>query len=334
MSKEPVLELYNSIEQSVQLLSQELGSSYLESLAETLQNIHFDGKAQQIDNLPSDGTVEQLNQLYASIKKLPIQASDMRKAIQFNFLQAIKTDAIQPNHYITPDTISSLMAYFITQLTKGQLSVLDVCAGAGNLLTHVISELGERCLQATAIEFDDILVSILAMSTALQKQNVVIKHQDAVLPLLIEPTDVVVSDLPIGYYPNDEIAKEYSVAVTNEQTYAHHLLIENALNHLNDNGWALFVTPSNLFETPQAPSILKLLTQNNYHMQAFLSLPKTLFKQGSTQKAILIVQKHGNYAKKADQVLLGEIPSFKDAKAMQQFVTTFNQWAKQFNIHK
>lgn len=332
MSKEPVLELYDNIEKSVKLLSQELGSSYLEALAETLQNIHFDGKAQQIDNLPSDETIDKLNKLYANVKKLSIQASDMRKAIQFNFLQAIKTDVIQPNHYITPDTISSLIAYFISQLTHGQVSVLDSCAGAGNLLTHIVSELGDRCSQVTAIEFDDILVSILAMSTALQKQEVTIKHQDAVLPLLIEPTDIIVSDLPIGYYPDDEIAKEYSVAVTNEKTYAHHLLIENALNHLNDSGWALFVTPSNLFETVQAPSVLKLLTQSDYYMQAFLSLPKTMFKQGSTQKAILIVQKHGNHSKKADQVLLGEIPSFKDAKAMQQFVKTFSQWAKQFQI--
>lgn len=334
MSKEPVLELYDIIEQSVQLLSQELDSSYLEALAETLQNIHFDGKAQQIDNLPSDETIDKLNMLYAKIKKIPVQTQDIRKAIQFNFLQAIKTDAIQPNHYITPDTIASLIAYFISQLIDKIVSVLDVCAGAGNLLTHIVSELSDRCLQVTAIEFDDILVSILAMSTALQKQNVTIKHQDAVLPLLIESSDVVVGDLPIGYYPNDEIAKEYKVSVMNEQTYAHHLLIENALNHLQDNGWAFFVTPSNLFETPQSPSILKLLTQNNYNMQAFLTLPKTLFKQGSTQKAILIVQKHGEFSKKADQVLLGEIPSFKDPKAMQQFVATFSQWAKQFKVSK
>lgn len=334
MSKEPVLELYDTIEQSVQLLSKELNSSYLESLAETLQNIHFDGTAQQIDGLPTDETVKKLNGLYSYIKTLPVSVKDFRKAIQFNFLQAIKTDAIQPNHYITPDTIASLMAYFIGQLTNGAVSMLDICAGAGNLLTQVVEELKERCVGAVGVEFDDVLVSILAMSTALQKQNVTIKHQDGVMPLLMDKVDIVISDLPIGYYPNNDIAKEFRVAVNNEQTYAHHLLMENALNHLSDNGWAFFVTPSNLFETPQAPSILKLLTENNYNMQAFLTLPKTLFKQGSTPKAILIIQKHGEMSKKADQVLLGEIPSFKDAKAIQQFVDTFNQWAKQFKMKK
>lgn len=70
MSKESVLELYDNIEKSVNLLSKELSSSYLEALAETLQNIYFGGKAQQIDNLPSNETIDKLNKLYANVKKI------------------------------------------------------------------------------------------------------------------------------------------------------------------------------------------------------------------------------------------------------------------------
>ncbi|QTU83227.1 class I SAM-dependent methyltransferase [Carnobacteriaceae bacterium zg-C25] len=330
MTQDKVLRAFEVFQNAVELLHEDVKTSYLEAMAETLQNCVYDYKAQQIDGLPSSQTLNALDGHYTELKAFSLDATQWRKVIQFTFLNAIKNDNIQANHHITPDTIGNLLLYFIQQLVKSDIRLLDITAGAGNLVTLLSEGLKERLVHATAFEVDDVLVSLLAMSSQLQNQLIDIKHQDAVLPLLTSTVNVVASDLPIGYYPKDDVAKEYQVSVSKEHTYAHHLLIENALNHLEDNGWAFFIVPSNVFDTNQAPQLLALLTQQDYFMQAFLTLPKTLFKQESAQKAILMVQRNGERAKKADQVLLGEIPSFKDVRAMQGFVERFSKWASQF----
>lgn len=329
MSEQSILELYNVLHTSTQKLMNELGVSYLEALAETLQNISFDRQAQQVDGMPTQDIVDELTRLYHTLPK-QLDSVTVRKAIQYAFLQAIQHDNIQANHHTTPETIANLIAYFIQQLTQGDLSLLDMCAGVGNLLTTVMHELSNRVVSATAVEFDEVLVSLLAMSAQLQQKDIVIKHQDSVLPLMVSSYNVVVSDLPIGYYPKDDVARDYQVSVSNEHTYAHHLLMENALQNLSNNGWGFFIVPANLFMTAQSPQLLTLLTKHNYYMQAFLTLPKTLFKQESAQKAILIVQKHGNRAQKSKSVLLAQVPSFKDANGMKRFIDEFNGWVKQF----
>ena len=63
---------------------------------------------------------------------------------------------------------------------------------------------------------------------------------DAVQKRLMEPADVVVSDLPIGFYPDDEVAKNFEVATTDGHTFAHHLLIEQSFNYLKEGSFAIF----------------------------------------------------------------------------------------------
>lgn len=52
-------------------------------------------------------------------------------------------------------------------------------------------------------------------------------QEDAVRPQILKESDVIISDLPVGFYPNDDIAKRYKVANSDEHTYAHHLLMNN-----------------------------------------------------------------------------------------------------------
>lgn len=332
MGQDTILVAYEHLHKSITLLQQDVQLSYLDALAETLQNCAYNFQAQQVDGLPQAQTVAVLNETYARLNKMTLDAVAWRKVIQLHFLNAIQQDAIQANHHITPDTIGNLLVYFIKQLIHDDVQLLDITAGAGNLMTLLLDGLGEQVTQATAVEVDDVLVSILAMSSQLQHKRMDIKHQDAVLPLLMAQPNVIASDLPVGYYPKDDVASEFKVHVSKENTYAHHLLIENALHNLQNNGWAFFIVPANLFDTNQAPQLLALLTQSNYYLQAFLTLPKTLFKQDSMQKAIVIIQKNGAHAKKADKVLLGELPSFKNARAMQSFIDDFSKWAIQFKL--
>ncbi len=67
---------------------------------------------------------------------------------------------------------------------------------------------------------------------------------------ILKESDVIISDLPVGYYPNDEIASRFTVAATGEHTYAHHLLMEQLLKYLKKDGIAIFFGTTNLFDKP------------------------------------------------------------------------------------
>ncbi|MBS4750461.1 class I SAM-dependent methyltransferase [Carnobacteriaceae bacterium zg-ZUI78] len=327
--KDHVLSLYDVLNQSAQLLSSDLETAYLEGLAETLQNLVFEQKAQQVDGLPSQETIQTLNQLYQLIDLNAYTKEEKRKAIQLALLQAIQKDNIQSNHQITPDSIAFLIGYFMNTLSKKPIRLLDITAGTGNLLSALLNHFGDEHIESTAIEVDELLVSILAMSMQLQGHDTKIMHQDSVQPLLVDKPNMIVSDLPIGYYPHDDIAKMFKVSVSNEHTYAHHVLIEHGMQLLEENGWGIFIVPSNVFETPQGYHLLQLLT-TDYYMQGFLLLPATMFKQSSARKAILLVQKMGDTATKADEVLIGEIPPLKQIEKVQDFLSKFGEWAEAF----
>ena len=49
-------------------------------------------------------------------------------------------------------------------------------------------------------------------------------------------------------------------------------------------------------------------------------------------KSILIVQKKGNKAKQAEEVLLGDFPSFKKQEEFKKFINEIVSWAKK-NIY-
>ncbi len=74
--------------------------------------------------------------------------------------------------------------------------------------------------------------------------------------------------------------------------------------------------------------------QDNVYLQGILNLPKELFLNDSAQKAIMILQKHGNGAKQADKVMLGEFPSFKDTNAFQKFMAEIVDWEEKDLLKK
>ena len=67
------------------------------------------------------------------------------------------------------------------------------------------------------------------------------------------------------------------------------------------------------FDTPEGEKLLSLFTKETY-VQAMLAFPRNLFKDVKFSKSLLIVQKRGKGAKQVSQVLLGDIPEFKNRK--------------------
>ena len=101
---------------------------------------------------------------------------------------------------------------------------------------------------------------------------------------------MTISDLPVGYYPDDDNALNYELMPEEGHAYAHHLFIEQSMNHTKPGGYGIFIIPANLFESEQAAKLHPFLKQKTI-IRAVIQLPDTLFKSEAHEKSILILQK-------------------------------------------
>ncbi|WP_225893676.1 class I SAM-dependent methyltransferase [Levilactobacillus wangkuiensis] len=332
LSQEQTEALFKVLDESTTTLQAALSTSYLDAFVETGDNL-LNGQVQVEDDRPDQKTVAQLTDLYQQADWQSFDSETVRRAVQLAMLKAIRVDEVQANHQLTPDTIAYIMGYLVTRLEKGKthLSLLDLTVGTGNLLTAVISQLKAVVagkIDAYGIDNDDTMLAIAQTSSDLQRIPVELVHQDALERLLVPASDLIVADLPIGYYPVDDNAVNFKTAAQKGHTYVHHLLLEQAMNQLTPGGIGVFLVPSQLFQSEQAQNLLKWLP-NNAYLQGLLNLPSELFANANAQKAILILQKPGAGAKQVEQVMLGEFPSFKNQSAFQKFVAEIVQWEEQ-----
>ena len=321
--------------ESVELLQKALDTSFFDAYIENGENLIDNGKVRVIDGVPSKEEVEKIESLYEQLLHLSLKQEDKRKITQLVLLKGSMAESIQANHQLTPDGIGFLFVYILEQLAKEQvsLSLLDPSVGTGNLLYTVMSNLNLAGIKSTGfgVDVDDTLLSVAAVNNEWLDLDVSLFRQDSIDPLLIDPVDFALSDLPIGYYPFDEKVEEYLVAASDGHTYAHHLLMEKAMHHVKEGGFGLFLVPSNLLETEQASFLTNWLKEKIY-LQAVLQLPSTLFSQKGIGKSILIVQNKGENSKQASEVLLAELPSLKDNQAVLTFINEFRAW-RESNIN-
>lgn len=253
---------------------------------------------------------------------------DMRKAIQIAILKGMRKSA-QPNHQMTPDTLGLLVAHFVEQcfeeqLKQGPISVVDPAIGTGNLLFTVMNALDGN-VQASGVEVDDLLIRLAAATGDLIEQPVKLFRQDALENLLVDPVDAVVCDLPVGYYPNEEVAIDYELCATEGMSYAHHLFIEQSMNYTKEGGFAFFLVPANLFESEQAKQLHKFIKGNAW-IQAVIQLPENLFTSRAHEKSILILQKQSTTLKAPREVLLAKVPNMSNREALAMFFEKVRMW--------
>ncbi|WP_338108178.1 class I SAM-dependent methyltransferase [Pediococcus damnosus] len=328
-NNDEVEQLFNIIDESTEILMKELDSSYLDALIETGDNL-ISGEVHIEDGKPSTSARHNLEHFYEETNIKQLNAEVVRQALQLAILNASQQDHIQANHQMTPDTIGMLFAYLLQELLADTktLTVLDPAVGTGNLLTTIMNDIHqnhkETKISGIGIDNDDSMLAMADINSRLQNLDVDLFHQDALDQLVFNSADVAVSDLPVGYYPIDVRVKKYQTHSTEGHSYVHHLLIEQAMNHVVASGFGLFLVPTNIFQTDQAANLLNYC-KNNIYLQGFLNLPKDLFTNASLQKSILIVQNYGTQAKQASKVLLGDFPSFKNQKEMKKFLDEIKQ---------
>ena len=331
MGIEKIEQTFTSLKEAVALLQKELQVSYLDSLIETGDNL-LAKEVHVEDGLPTAEIKTRLEELYANAQLAGLTTEQRRQVMQLLLLQAYKQEKIQANHQMTPDTIGFLVEYLLEKVLpkKQGLALLDLTVGTGNLLTAILSKLNQNGwpkIQAYGVDNDDTLITLASMATQIEQISVDLFHQDALDSLLLPKVDVVVSDLPVGYYPLDERVTQFKTRAKKGHSYVHHLLIEQAVNQLKPAGFGIFVVPKGLFESPEAKGLLDYIQANAY-LQGMLNLPQDLFASKRGQKAILLLQKHGTGAKQAKQILLGDFPSFKHKEQFQAFLGQIDNWER------
>ncbi|TKC15801.1 class I SAM-dependent methyltransferase [Robertmurraya kyonggiensis] len=322
MKISPVEDLFSVINDTATILQEELSITFLEALAETGENI-FQNSILQEDL--SELTEKRLKKSYESLQLNSHTAEEIRKSFQLAILKGMKESA-QPNHQMTPDAVGLLVGYLVNKfVTKSTYRLFDPAVGTGNLLTTVMNQQLDKEVEGMGIDIDDLLIKLAYVNANLQQHPVELYNQDSLEPLFIELADAVVSDLPVGYYPNDIRANDFQLKSEKGHAYAHHLFIEQSINYTKPGGYLFFVIPNGLFESEEAPKLHQYLKETA-HIQGILQLPLSMFRQQNAAKSILILQKQGEGVKAPKQVLLVNLPSLSNGVQVESILGKIDVW--------
>jgi site-specific DNA-methyltransferase (adenine-specific) len=326
MTVSPIENLFNTLDETALILQEELACTYLEAIAESGENL-FHGDILQ-DEL-TELTTKRLQKKYSEAGLENMEKEQIRKALQLAILKGMK-ESSQPNHQMTPDAIGMFLSYLTGKFTKGSqdLRLLDPAIGTGNLLTTVLNGLSDKKVASVGVDVDDLLVKLAYIGANLQKHPLELFNQDSLEPLFIDPVDLVISDLPVGYYPNDLRAADYELQSDKGHSYSHHLFIEQSVKHTKPGGYLLFLVPNHLFESEEAKKLHGYFKEHVY-IQGLLQLPMSLFKNEQSAKSILILQKKKDDVKPPKEVLMANMPSLSNPKAMENMLAKMDQWFKE-----
>lgn len=328
MEESKVVTLYEWIDATTTKIETLTDTPYLDSLVLTLEALFYgDIHDEQIESVN-----EEIQSFIQLDNRDDYSTEEMRKAIQLTVLKGMK-EHTQQQHIMTPETISMFIGYLAEKLTSNleEVRLFDPASGIGNLLLIVMNQL-KQSTNAYASEVDPTLLKISLLNANLQKKRVEYFHQDSLRPLLLDPVDLVVADLPVGYYPDDVQASGYELKSVEGHSYAHHLFIEQSLTYTKPGGFLIFVIPETLFEGDKADA-LHAFIQKNAHIIGLIQLPETAFASEQHKKSIFILQKKGEHTKDMKEPLLAMLPSFNNTAGMEDILVQINQWFADAPIH-
>lgn len=322
MKTTPVEEFFTVINETAILLQEELNVSYIEALAETGENLFQQSVLQRE---LSELTVKRLKKIYEDIQINKFTKEEIRKSFQLAILKGMKESA-QPNHQMTPDSIGMLVGYLLHKFVKkNTYRLMDPAVGTGNLLTAAMNQEIDKTIEGVGVDIDDLLIKLAYINANLQEHPIDLFNQDSLEPLFVESVDAVISDLPVGYYPNDVRAADYELKADEGHSYAHHLFIEQSIRHVKPGGYLIFIIPNGLFESEQAEKLHHYFKETVL-IQGIIQLPESMFKNKQAGKSILILQKKDDEVKPPKQVLLVNMPSLSKGAEVENVLREIDHW--------
>ncbi|WP_026690667.1 class I SAM-dependent methyltransferase [Alteribacter aurantiacus] len=315
--------LYTAMDKVAEIIQQVTDLPYLEALCEAGESIMT---GESTVTLPDGKQEELVGAIQSSPKMDSLKPEEIRKAFQLAVLKGMK-EATQPHHAITPDAVSLFMGHLVEQVLKDKNKthvLMDPAVGSANLLTGVMNQ-AKGQFHAIGGDADETLIKLAYVNANMQQKDVDLFHQDSVATAYVKNVDVVVSDLPVGFYPDDKKASEYELKSKSGHSFVHHLLMEQSLNHVKPGGFCFFLIPNFLFESEEADSLHTYLKKEAI-IYSLLQLPKSMFKNEQQAKSIFIVRKRGEGIVPPRQALLAEMPSFTNKSALRDMVKNIDDW--------
>ena len=317
MNFEKIEQAYALLLENVQEIQNALLTSFYDALVEQ-NGSYLDG------NIELD-SVRQNNE---KLKALKLSKEEWRRAYQFLLMKAAQTEPLQANHQFTPDSIGFILTFLIDQLSKKEhIDILEIGSGMGNLAETILNNT-QKNVDYLGLELDDLLIDISASIADVMDATVSFVQGDAVRPQVLKESDVIISDLPIGFYPDDSIAARYEVASTQEHTYAHHLLMEQSLKYLKSGGYAIFLAPNDLLTSSQS-DLLKTWLQKHAQIVAMIALPEALFGNAAYAKTIFVLKKQ---EEQAVQPFVYALSDLQDQNDLLEFSEKFQNWSRESEI--
>lgn len=300
--------LFEKLDVKSKDLHDENGQSYIENLGLAMEDIYTNQR-----DLLEQSTLQ-----------------ERRKAFQFAYLSLLKEEVIQPNHQMTPDSIGFILSYLVNLFNKNkkELNIVDIASGTGHLSATINEHNQDKTLMHHLIEVDPVLQRVSIHLANFLEIPFDVYPQDAIMPLPLEEADVIVGDLPVGYYPVDERSKEMKLGFDEGHSYSHYLLLEQAVTATRPGGYVFLIVPTNIFEGEEVKQLQKYIATET-EMQAFLNFPNSLFKTEQSRKSLLILQKKDPGNTKSVEVLLANIPDFKAQSQLQTFLSEVDEWMKE-----
>ncbi|MGT2794503.1 class I SAM-dependent methyltransferase [Streptococcus ilei] len=317
MNFEKIEKAYGYLLENTQTIQNDLQTNFYDALVE--QNaIYLDGQTELT-------LVKENNQ---RLKDLNLNKEEWRRSFQYLLMKAAQTEPLQANHQFTPDGIGFLLVFLVDQLASSdQVDVLEMGSGTGNLAQTLMNNC-QRSLDYLGLEIDDLLIDLAASMAEVMKADVNFAQGDAIRPQVLKESDVIISDLPVGYYPDDAIASRYQVASPQGHTYAHHLLIEQSLKYLKPGGIAIFLAPNDLLTSEQSP-LLKKWMKDHAQVLAMVTLPENLFRSANLAKTIFVLRKQ---EEAVVQPFVYPLTDLQNQEDVMKFRESFQNWNKESEI--
>lgn len=317
MNFEKIEKAYGYLLENTQTIQNDLQTNFYDALVE--QNaIYLDGQTELT-------LVKENNQ---RLKDLNLNKEEWRRSFQYLLMKAAQTEPLQANHQFTPDGIGFLLVFLVDQLASSdKVDVLEIGSGTGNLAQTLMNNC-QRSLDYLGLEIDDLLIDLAASMAEVMKADVNFAQGDAVRPQVLKESDVIISDLPVGYYPDDAIASRYQVASPQGHTYAHHLLIEQSLKYLKPGGIAIFLAPNDLLTSEQSP-LLKKWMRDHAQVLAMVTLPENLFRSANLAKTIFVLRKQ---EEAVVQPFVYPLTDLQNQEDVMKFRESFQNWNKESEI--
>ena len=317
MNFEKIEQAYTLLLENVQEIQNDLLTSFYDALIE--QNGSY---------LDGDIELDSVRQNNEKLKALKLSKEEWRRAYQFLLMKAAQTEPLQANHQFTPDSIGFILTFLIDQLSKKEhIDILEIGSGMGNLAETILNNT-KKNVDYLGLELDDLLIDISASIADVMDAKVSFVQGDAVRPQVLKESDVIISDLPVGFYPDDNIAMRYEVASRQEHTYAHHLLMEQSLKYLKSDGYAIFLAPNDLLTSSES-DLLKKWLQKHAQIVAMIALPESLFGNAAYAKTIFVLKKQDEQAIQPFVYALSDLQNQAD---LLTFSEKFQNWSQESEI--